>query len=432
MHAPQPALCIAPWTTMKRPSPQRLPDTLGQGSPGPAVDAKSPPSHWLAVRKLARFCAIYGIRKTLFKAFGRSRSVPAFWPLVRPARVRDIGLIGCGQFGFATIGYSVTSQLGNRFVDCFDIDARAQQSFSAFFKTPSSAGSAEDLITNAEVRVVYVASNHASHTDYAIRALQAGKVVYLEKPISVDHDQFRSLLRAVRQPGAPTVFAGYNRPFSQAVRDLATDVAGARGPITLSCFVVGHAIAADHWYRDPREGTRICGNVGHWLDLSVHMLSWQELPDRWTVQLSWSRDEARDDDLTLTLTSERGDLVAITLSSRSEPFEGINETINFQQSGITAKIDDFRTMTLWHDSRVRRRRYWPKDVGHNRALLQPFSAPYRNWREVELSTLLMLFVKDMVVSGDRCASFSFADEWHMLGLDVSDAAHPAPDTSVSP
>jgi glycosyltransferase involved in cell wall biosynthesis/predicted dehydrogenase len=389
--------------------------TAGVGTGMAAASETSP------LRKLARFVSIYGLRKTLFKAFGRSRSMPGFLPFARPARVRDIGLIGCGQFGFATIGYSITSQLGNRFADCFDVDAAAQKSFATFYKTPSSAPSADALIANPRVQVVYVASNHASHADYAVRALNAGKQVYLEKPISVDHGQFRRLLTALRRPGAPAIFAGYNRPFSQAVRDLAGDAADAQGPVTLNCFITGHAIAADHWYRDPREGTRICGNVGHWLDLAVHMLSWRDLPDRWTIGFAWSRPEARDDDMTLTLTSERGDLVVITLTSRSEPFEGINETINFQQSDVIAKIDDFRTMTVWKASRVRRRRYWPKDVGHSRALIQPFSTQQRSRREVELSTLLMLFVKDMAVAGQRVATFSFADEWRKLGLESENA-----------
>ena len=390
----------------------------------------APPGAAHPLRKLLRFASIYGVRKTLFKAFGRSRPVPR-WPLLaRAARVRDIGLIGCGQFGFATIGHAVASQLGNRFADCFDIDAAAQQSFSAFYKTPCSATSADALIGNPRVQVIYVASNHASHTDYAVRALAAGKRVHLEKPLSVDHEQFRCLLRALRAPGAPEIFAGYNRPFSQAVRDLAAEANGTPGPLTLNCFITGHAIAADHWYRDPGEGTRVCGNLGHWLDLAVHMLSWSGLPDRWQIGLAWSQPEARDDDLAVTLTSERGDLVVVTLTSRSEPFEGINETINFQQANVIAKIDDFRTMTVWNASRVRRRRYWPKDVGHNLALIQPFSAWRRDWREVELSTLLMLFIKDRILAGAPLSTFSFADEWRKLGLDSGPSV--APGTLPSP
>ncbi len=61
-------------------------------------------------------------------------------------------------------------------------------------------------------------------------------------------------------------------------------------------------------------------------------------------------------------------------------------------------------------------KYWPKDVGHNQAITQPFSSVKRDWREVELSTLLMLFIKDMVMAGEQISEFSFSNEWEKLNV----------------
>lgn len=367
------------------------------------------------LNKVSRFLAIYGLGRTLFKVAGRSRRL---FSILRPSpkKVRDIGVIGCGQFAFATIGYILYRQGGNRFSDCFDVDPVAGQTFREFYQINSSSNDALEVIQNPNTRLIYIASNHASHTAYAIEALKAGKAVYVEKPISVTHEQFERLLKAVRATRG-TIYAGYNRPFSPAVRRLKTEPLRGRGPLTLSCFVSGHQIPTEHWYRHPEEGTRICGNVGHWLDLAVHILSWEELPDQWRIMLAYSSEESRDDDLAITLTSERGDLLNIVLTARSEPFEGINETINFQQGSVIAKIDDFRRMTVWSAKKVQTFRYWPKDVGHYAAISQPFAKTARNWREVELSTLLMLFIKDMVVSGQRDATFSFVSEWRKLGIE---------------
>ena len=129
------------------------------------------------------------------------------------------------------------------------------------------------------------------------------------------------------------------------------------------------------------------------------------------ISIAFSSSTDRDDDLAISLTSETGDLIVIVLTSRAEPFEGINETIVLQKRNVTAKIDDFRAMTLWKGDSVERFRYRPKDVGHEGALLQPFNGKQRDWREVELSTLLMLFIKDMVVTGRTQSEFSFAEEW---------------------
>jgi len=186
--------------------------------------------------------------------------------------------------------------------------------------------------------------------------------------------------------------------------------------LTLSCFISGHRLAATHWYRHPDEGTRICGNVGHWLDLAVHLLCWGALPDRWQVMLAWSNAGARDDDMSISLTSERGDLINIVLTARTEPFEGINETINFQWGDVIAKIDDFRRMELWHGALRKVFKTWPKDVGHRRAILQPFTPAQRDWHEVELSSLLMLHIARMVREAQPNADFSFSEAWESLGL----------------
>jgi hypothetical protein len=57
-------------------------------------------------------------------------------------------------------------------------------------------------------------------------------------------------------------------------------------------------------------------------------------------------------------------------------------------------------------------KYRPKDVGHERTILQPFvSRASRDWYEVEHSTLLMLFLAGMVRRRERGATFIFDDEW---------------------
>jgi predicted dehydrogenase len=356
--------------------------------------------------KLIRFAEIYGIARTLYKASGRLRASFAF-PRPGIKGAGQIGVIGCGQFAFATIGYFIASA-GKSFSICYDVNREAANSFARFHGVPRIADSVQEVLSDQAAEIVYIASHHSTHADYAIDALQKGLDVYCEKPIAVTFDQLERLSSAVHLSKG-RIYAGYNRPFSKAVRAIREATGALDKPISLSCFIAGHKIAPSHWYREPKEGTRICGNVGHWLDLAVHMLSWGNLPDQWRIQLHWSDEDARDDDLAITLTSSRGDLVSIVLTSRSEPFEGINETINFQQGDVIAKIDDFRSLTIWRGSYRRRYRFWPKDVGHGAAILQPFKELGRDWREVERSSLLMLEIARMVQSGQRAADVSFTE-----------------------
>jgi len=370
------------------------------------------------LRKVVRFILIYGLGRTWFKVSGRlriSKGRIVYNPFTQ--KCKNIGVIGCGQFAFATIGYYIRSRYGRRFGVCYDVDKAASKSFANFHDVPADAETADALITNSSLDLIYIASNHASHADYAIQCLEAGKRVYLEKPISVNDEQLVLLVKTIRKFPNEQVFFGYNRPFSRAVRDLRSHVGIRNSPITLNCFISGHKLESDHWYRNPEEGTRICGNVGHWLDLAIHILSWGDMPDCWKIQLAYSNPQVRDDDMSIALTSEFGDLINITLTARCEPFEGINETINFQHDTTICKIDDFRKMTIYQNEKLIKKRYWPKDVGHCDAILQPFSDAYKRDREeVITSSILMLKISDMVKQNISYSDFSFSKQKISIGL----------------
>jgi predicted dehydrogenase len=372
-------------------------------------------------RKLLRFASIYGPGRTLYKAAGRLRIALPMWRLDSVAP--DIGLIGCGQFAFATIGYFLQHRFGRRVLTCYDPNPAARDSLARALRVRHAAASPDALFATPGLRTVYIASNHASHAGYATRALALGLDTYVEKPVAVSHNQLVDLLAAARSSKG-RLWAGYNRPFSGAVRELHRQLRVSTGGFSLHCFVAGHVLAPGHWYRRPEEGTRICGNVGHWLDLFVHLLAWRGLPAVLEISLAWSDADERDDNLNVSITSDQHDLCSIMLTSRTEPFEGIHESIAVQHGDTMARIDDFRSLTVWQGERLVRRRYWPKDVGHGTALMQPFDADRaRDWREVEASTLVMLRIADMVRSGERHAVLPLAEALTELDRNVAEAAH---------
>lgn len=134
------------------------------------------------------------------------------------------------------------------------------------------------------------------------------------------------------------------------------------------------------------------------------------MPDGFRITLLQADPAEPDDNFSLAIATDRGDIFSLMLTARSEPFEGINETVNAQQDDVICKIDDFRRMTVWKGARLERWCFWPKDVGHRAAALQPFGDGLaRNWREIEASTLLMLRITDMVRDGTATSRFSISD-----------------------
>lgn len=349
-----------------------------------------------SLRKVIRFCRLYGFSRTIIKVAGRTRNnkLNIFFP--RKQMQRNVSLIGCGQFGFSTISYFLYKNVGNCFLQCYDVNKKNSLSTARFWGY-QPVKDWKEILENSSCKYVYIASDHYSHSSYAVEALKAGKAVYCEKPISVNFEQLQMLEDAIVKYSGEIYF-GYNRPFSKAVADLECYINNIKQPITLNCFISGHKLGADHWYNDPKEGTRICGNLGHWIDLSMYLFEVRGyMPSKFDINITYADNKETDDNISVSYRTDFGDLVTLVLTSRTEPFEGINETINLQCGNVISKIDDFQTQTIWVDEKKMKKKYKPKDVGHSRSIKQPFTIDKRERSTVLKSTRLMLEIKEMVI-----------------------------------
>src|SRR5690606_21844485 len=114
--------------------------------------------------KLVRYARIYGPRRAVIKAMGRTRRgkwIALRWSVPRA----KIGLIGCGQFAFSTLAFFILEK--GRIVNCYDIDPRAANSLARVFRVGRVSNDYEAVIRDEEVDCVYIASNHSTHAQYA-------------------------------------------------------------------------------------------------------------------------------------------------------------------------------------------------------------------------------------------------------------------------
>ncbi len=70
---------------------------------------------------------------------------------------------------------------------------------------------ATQLINDKKVNAIYVATPPSSHKDYAIQAMRAGKPVYVEKPMALDHAECMEMNKVSEETGVPLFVAYYRR-----------------------------------------------------------------------------------------------------------------------------------------------------------------------------------------------------------------------------
>ncbi|HEX8360771.1 MAG TPA: bi-domain-containing oxidoreductase [Longimicrobium sp.] len=119
-----------------------------------------------------------------------------------------------------------------------------------------------------QVSNVYVLTRHDSHASLAVRALQAGKHVFVEKPLALDEAGLDAVEAAARASGR-MVMVGFNRRFAPLTSEVRGLLRGRSGPLTVVATVNAGAIPRDHWTQDPEAGGgRIVGEAVHWMDLA--------------------------------------------------------------------------------------------------------------------------------------------------------------------
>jgi len=321
---------------------------------------------------------------------------------------KNIAIIGCGNHAFTDIAYFLKKNRGNIIGATMDIDINKAISLANEYKAYKYTTDVEDIYSDDNIKLVYIVSNHATHTPYTLKALEANKDVFVEKPISINFEQYINLIKKVRNTNS-SVYVGYNRPFSPAIETIRPYITDSA--ITLNCFILGHKLDDNHWYRNPNEGSRVVSNLGHWIDLSTHLImARDELPTHFEITLLSANDRHKDDDFVVTIKTDKNDLIILTFSTRCDPFEGVMENISFQNEKIIAIIDNFQKMTIWRDNEKIVKRYIPKDAGHEKSVIQPFLDQKRNWQEIEWSTFIMLKIEEMMQKGIKDISFDIQNE----------------------
>jgi predicted dehydrogenase len=324
------------------------------------------------VRKALRYIRLYGVKRTLVKAQSyyhmnkRFRTLPDSRP--ERACTRHVGLLGCGKFAYSSIAYYLTRNFGDVIRWAMDTDIHRAASLSQKYGLPYYTKDAENVLSDPSVDLIYIASNHASHAEYAIDALKRGHSVHIEKPHVVNEDQLKRLCAAM-ESSSGRVALGFNRPHSPIGREIKRRLDDETGPSVFNWFVVGHKIPPDHWYHREEEGGRVLGNLCHWTDFVYQMVP----PDRrFPIEINPTRAKQRDCDIAVTFAFGDGSIAAITFSERGH-FEGVKERFAAQRGSTLIVMDDFMTLAVDIVDTRHRMRMRFRDHGLERSITDSYT-----------------------------------------------------------
>lgn len=197
-------------------------------------------------------------------------------------------------------------------------------------------------LSDPEVDVVLIGTRHDTHADLAVRALEAGKGVFVEKPMCLTPAEFKELEKAVQSSGAPYM-VGYNRRYSPFAEQIRREVKGHSHPLMIHYTMNAGFLPADHWTQGPEGGGRLLGEACHIIDLFRSLVG-HPVSQIHCAPIRGNNPAARaNDNFALTLSYEDGSVATLVYTAqghRDVPKERME--VFFDQKVFV--MDDYLTM----------------------------------------------------------------------------------------
>ncbi|MDP4282890.1 MAG: Gfo/Idh/MocA family oxidoreductase [Bacteroidota bacterium] len=135
------------------------------------------------------------------------------------------GIIGCGDVTEVKSGPAFNKVNNSSLVAVMRRDAEKAKDYALRHHVPKWYDDASALINDEEVNAIYIATPPAFHEEYTLAAFEAGKPVYLEKPMTLNYSSAITIRDAAIEKNIKLAVAHYRReqPLFKKVKQLLDD-----------------------------------------------------------------------------------------------------------------------------------------------------------------------------------------------------------------
>lgn len=184
------------------------------------------------------------------------------------------GIIGCGNVTEVKSGPGFQKAQNSSLVAVMRRNGDLARDYAQRHGVPNWYDTAEALIHDPDVDAVYIATPPASHKQYTLLCAQAGKPVYVEKPMALNTAECQQMIQACQAAHVPLFVAYYRRALARFLKVKELLAAGAIGDVRFVTVTLTQPLAADllHAQQLPWRLIPEISGGGLFVDLAAHML----------------------------------------------------------------------------------------------------------------------------------------------------------------
>ena len=277
-----------------------------------------------------------------------------------------VGIVGSGNFTKATL----LPALKKNGVDIYGIASANGLSATLMAKKFDAAISTteyKELLKEEKVNLVIITTRHSQHASMVVDAMEAGKNVFVEKPLALNAEELATIEKSYSSLSKPVLLhVGFNRRFSPHIKKIKSLLGDKPGAMHLVITMNAGLLPSNHWTQDPKEGGRIIGEACHLVDLAVYLTA--SMVKSVTGQSLGTASGIHSDNASFLLEMDNGSNVVINyFANGSKAYSKERLELFYQEKILT--MDNFRVTTGFG---------WPKfsklktslDKGHTEQIKQ--------------------------------------------------------------
>ncbi|MCY2930931.1 MAG: bi-domain-containing oxidoreductase [Planctomycetota bacterium] len=314
-----------------------------------------------AYSKIADDPTAMGVMLTYPTQADRRRTIPIAEGSAPAAGKAVLGIIGAGNFSKMTLMPALRrARVAVKYIA--DLNGAAAQHLAGKFKVQRATSDHREVLADAEVNAVLVPLRHNLHARFVIEALEAGKHVFVEKPLAMNVEELRRILAAAAAHPDRIVMVGFNRRFSPHMVKIAQLLRGRSEPLCMNFLANPGFIPPDSWSQNPLiGGGRIIGEACHFIDLMV-FLAGSKIATVAAAMVGQGV-ATREDKMSITLGFEDGSVGTVNYFSNG-PKNYPKEQLQVFSDGRVADMNNFRRTDGFGFRGFSRLKTFRQDKGH--------------------------------------------------------------------
>lgn len=251
-----------------------------------------------------------------------------------------VGIIGSGNFTQMTL-LPILKKLKSKIKVISSLDGISCTILAKKYRIPNSTTDYKNILTDPDINLVFIITRHNQHAKLVIEALNAGKHVFVEKPLALSYEELQEIIE-VYEKSKQSLTVGFNRrfsPFSHKVKSL---IGNEESPLNVVVNVNAGFIPRESWVQDIAVGGgRIIGEACHFIDL-ISYLTGSYVKSICMSALGTHPKENTDNAVLLLKYANGSQGVINYFSNGNKSYS--KERIEIYTQGRTLILDNFRSL----------------------------------------------------------------------------------------